>query len=209
MKKKCLAIGAIVVAILSFTIISFAYFTTRVSTSAETTTSILDVTLENLNNQNNIVGKEVLSPGGKRAVTYKVTNVGNIKADLKEVIVLSVTDKNNSPIIFTGSSAKQSEFDLYRASDVELVEGKGYVPKAGATPLTDKAINKNTITYTLPTYSLNAGDSITTDYVLLFKSGVSKDFANACVSLDVSLLAKQNINTNNYDWTEIESKKIL
>lgn len=209
MSKNKITICAIILSLISLIVLSFAYFTDHVSITAETETSVLDVTIDDLSNQNSSEEKEVLSPGGKRAVKYKITNVGNIKADLKEVIVLSVTDKNNSPINLSGSSESQSEFDLYKASDVEFVDSKGYMPKAGATPLSNKVLSNNRITYTLPEFSLSAGAEVVTDYVLIFKNGVSTDFSNACLSLDISVLSKQNINTNESTWTEIENKKIL
>lgn len=209
MNKKKITILAIVL-IISIVTISMAYFTDIIRTTATSSTSTLKIRVTDVNkNLRADSGKEVLSPGGFKAIRYDVENIGNISARLKDEIILTVLDKNNNPLNLSGDSETQSEFDLFKSSDIEFVNGQGYVPKAGVKPLAVKSLVGNTITYKTTEYFLSAESNLTTDYVLLFKNGVSSDFSNACLNINVNVFAIQQNNTNKAVWEVVESKKIL
>ena len=75
MSKNKITICAIILSLISLIVLSFAYFTDHVSITAETETSVLDVTIDDLSNQNSSEEKEVLSPGLEFVLTLTLQNV--------------------------------------------------------------------------------------------------------------------------------------
>ena len=114
---------------------SFAYFsdyaTTQVTGTAGTVAIAMDSDINLLNDE----GMDILNPGDMRDGSFDITNMGNKSIDVRTTIALTALDHEGNALNFTGSETEQSEFDLYLASDVEYVEGEGYKPVAGATPL--------------------------------------------------------------------------
>jgi len=206
-KRKTILIVS-VISVIVLIVGSLAAFSDRANFSATMTASKLEVSLLNDDSgSGSLLEKEVLSPGGIRGLGYKTKNTGNTAADVKEIITLTITDKQNSPVALSGSASTQSEFDVYRLSDLELVSNQGYVPKTATAPLSVKAISGNKITYTIEQYSLNAGVEHTNDYVLLFKDGSAKSLSNANIKLKITVLAKQSANTNNSDWVIVDESE--
>ena len=123
-------------------------------------------------------------------------------------------------------SAEPSEFEIYKAEDVEMISGKGYAPKSGVTPIGTRVTdgftstgNSNRIIYQVNQEALNGSDmelgdsvstSLTRDFVILFRGTSSNKFQNVVVNLDVLVEAKQHAYTSAYDsdWSELQSKSI-
>lgn len=139
---------------------SFAYFTDRASLSTQGTAGTVSIALDSDINLLDENGKDILNPGDIRSGSFTVTNMGNKSADIRTTIALTAYDRNGDPIDLQGSATTQSMYDLYLAGDVEYIEGRGNMPKAGAQPLQTKAINGNIITYSIPEYSLNGNSDL-------------------------------------------------
>ena len=155
-------------------------------------------------------GKDIINPGDMRDGSFTVTNEGNKSIDVRTTIALTAQAHDGTPLTFTGDSETQSEYDLYLASDVEFVEGYGYMPKEGAKPLQVKSINNDIITYVVPEYVLNGNsdkydevetvDGVTefthtNEFVFVMKGGAGNEWQDSSVSLDVLVEAKQHENT--------------
>ena len=205
-KVLCLALAVV----MAIGVASFAYFSDNAVTSAQGTAGTVAIALDSDINLLDAQGMDILNPGDQRVAAFTVTNEGNKSIDVRTTLALTALDHEGNAINFTGDAATQSEFDLYLASDVELVEGKGYAPKAGATPIEVKAINGNVITYTIADYSLNGNsdkyaevesiDGITAfaheyDYVLVFKGETGNDGQDSSITIDLVVEAKQHENT--------------
>lgn len=201
---------------------SFAYFsdyaTTQVTGTAGTVAIAMDSDINLLNDE----GMDILNPGDMRDGSFDITNMGNKSIDVRTTIALTALDHEGNALNFTGSETEQSEFDLYLASDVEYVEGEGYKPVAGATPLEVKSIDGNVITYVLPEYSLNGNsdeydevetiDGVDTfaaanDFVLVFKGAAGNEWQAASLQLDVIVEAKQHENTQ-AGWDIVATEQI-
>lgn len=139
---------------------SFAYFTDHASVSTNGTAGTLAISLDSDINLLDENGMDILNPGDIRSGSFTVTNMGNKSADIRTTIALTAYDRNGQPIDLEGSATSQSMYDLYLAGDVELVDGQGHKPKAGAQPLQLKVINGNVITYSIPEYSLNGNSDL-------------------------------------------------
>ncbi len=196
---------------------SLAFFTDRANLSAEGKAGTVKVEhIDNLIKLTDAEGKKILNPGDQRVVKFTTENQGNKSIDVRTTLKLT------SSVAMTGDTENQSEFDLYKATDVELSQdGMGYVPKTGAKPLATKTVSgdRMTITYNLPEFVLNGnstlgndieteteakGDKFVHDYVLVFKGAAGNDFQNADVKLEVLTEAKQHRNTNGTaGWTTV------
>lgn len=198
-----IASGALAVCLLM--VGSFAYFTDRVSTDASATAGTVTLGMTDNINLLDADGKDIYNPGDVRTAAFEIENTGNKSVDVRSTITVTST-------VAMDTAAEQAEYELYNASDVELVEGKGYAPKAGATPVADRSISADgtVITYDIPDYVLNGNedlaeqeteDGIMTDthaydYVLVFKGSSANAFQNSGVKLDVLVEAKQHRNTS-------------
>ena len=152
---------------------SFAYFTDHASVSTNGTAGTLAISLDSDINLLDENGMDILNPGDIRSGSFTVTNMGNKSADIRTTIALTAYDRNGQPIDLEGSATTQSMYDLYLAGDVELVDGQGHKPKAGAQPLQLKVINGNVITYSIPEYSLN-GNGDLYDEVETIPAGINQ-----------------------------------
>lgn len=201
---------AIVGAIALTLVGSMAYFTDYATTQANGTAGTVAIAMDSDINLLNADGMDILNPGDMRDGSFDITNMGNKSIDVRTTIALTALDHEGNAINFTGSETEQSEYDLYLASDVELVEGEGYKPKADAKPLAVKSIEGNVITYVLPEYSLNGNsdkhaevetiDGVDTfthanDFVLVFKGETGNEWQASSLKLDVIVEAKQHENT--------------
>ena len=209
MNKK-VATVAIAGAIVLTMVGSMAYFTDYATTQANGTAGTVAIALDSDINLLDANGMDILNPGDQRDGAFTVTNMGNKSIDVRSTLALTALDHEGNAKNFTGSATEQSEFDLYLASDVELVPGEGYKPVAGATPLEVKTIDGNVIKYVLPEYSLNGNsdeyaevetiDGISAfahdyDFVLVFKGETGNDWQASTIQLDVIVEAKQHENT--------------
>lgn len=201
---------AIVGAIALTMVGSMAYFTDYATTQANGTAGTVAIALDSQIDLKDANGMDILNPGDKRDGMFKVTNMGNKSIDVRSTIALTALDHEGNAIAFTGDAETQSEYDLYLASDVELVEGKGYKPVADAKPLEVKSIDGNVIKYVLPEYSLNGNsdeyaevesiDGVNAfahdyDFVLVFKGETGNEWQASTIQLDVIVEAKQHENT--------------
>ena len=190
---------------------SLAYFTDYATTSTSGTAGTVALSMDSDINLLNADGMDIINPGDMRDGSFSVTNEGNKSIDVRSTIVLTTVSNTGYDLAFTGDATTQSEYDLYLASDVELVEGYGYQPKDGAQPLQVKSVDGNTITYVLPEYSLNGNsdryDEVETidgvnafsydyDFVFVMKGSAGNEWQNSAVSIDVLVEAKQHENTN-------------
>lgn len=213
MKKifnKKMAVTAGAVAVILAMGASMAYFTDYATTNATGTAGTVAIALDSDINLLDANGMDILNPGDQRDGSFTVTNMGNKSIDVRTTVALTALDHEGNAIAFTGDAESQSEYDLYLASDVELVEGKGYAPKADAKPLEVKSIDGNVIKYVLPEYSLNGNsddyDEVETidgidafahdyDFVLVFKGEAGNEWQASTVTLDLIVEAKQHENT--------------
>ena len=216
--KRNLKIGAATAALMLTVCGSLAYFTDNASTNASGTAGTVGIELDSTG----IVltdadGLNILNPGDMRTVSYELTNTGNKSIDVRTTIVLTSTQAMDK-------ESAQAEYEIYLASDVELVPGEGYKPVEGAQPLAVRSISEDgkTITYKPADYILNGsadhaereveadvlvsdadgdivvganGDTVQLNYVLVFKGAASNDFQNSGVTIDVLCEAKQHRNT--------------
>ena len=183
---------------------SFAYFTDRADTTASGTAGTVGIDLASDINLLDADGQNILNPGDMRDGSFSITNTGNKSIDVRTTVVLTSS-------VAMDTTADQAEYELYAASDVELVEGKGYTPKADAKPIEVRSISEDgtKITYAIPDYVLNGNedfdereteDGITSDthdydFVLVFKGDSANKFQNSTVTIDVLAEAKQHRNT--------------
>ena len=189
---------------------SFAYFSDYATSQATGTAGTVAIALDSDINLLDAEGRDILNPGDQRDGSFTVTNEGNKSIDVRTTVQLIAKDHEGNAINFTGDAETQSEYDLYLASDVELVEGRGYMPKADAKPLEVKSIEGNVITYALPEYSLNGNsdkyDEVETidgvdafskdnDFVLVFKGEAGNEWQASTISIGVLVEAKQHENT--------------
>lgn len=208
--SKKSATVAIVGAIALTMVGSMAYFTDYATTQANGTAGTVAIGLDSEINLLDANGMDILNPGDERVGAFTVTNHGNKSIDVRTTMALTALDHEGNPINFTGDAESQSEYDLYLASDVELVEGEGYKPVAGAKPLAVKTIEGNVIKYVLPEYALNGNsdmyDEVETidgidafahenDFVLVFKGEAGNEWQASTIQLDVIVEAKQHENT--------------
>ena len=222
-KKKIASIALATTMISTLMIGSFAYFTDRADTRASATAGTVNIelnadTLANAMKDND--GKDIFNPGDMREINYELSNKGNKSIDVRETIILTSS-------VAMDKEAAQAEYEIYKAEDVKLIEGKGYFPVDGSTPLSVRSISDDgtQITYTVDEYVLNGYDKdgddtkreiengVTTTnnsgaYVLVFKSAAGNEFQNSTVTLDILAEAKQHRNTANVDWTELASESI-
>ena len=102
---------------------SFAYFTDRASTSVEANAGTVQLTPDwstiKLTDED---GQDIYNPGDARALKFTISNDGNKSVDVRTTIKLT------SSVQMEDDENGQAEFDIYEASDVELVEGEGYKP---------------------------------------------------------------------------------
>ena len=143
--KRFAVVAGAVAAILAMGA-SFAYFSDYATSQATGTAGTVAIALDSDINLLDAEGRDILNPGDMRDGSFDVTNEGNKSIDVRTTIKLVAKDHEGNAINFTGDAETQSEYDLYLASDVELVEGRGYMPKADAKPLEVKSIEGNVIT---------------------------------------------------------------
>lgn len=209
MNKK-VATVAIAGAIALTMVGSLAYFTDYATTQANGTAGTVAIAMDSDINFKDANDMDILNPGDMRDGSFAITNMGNKSIDVRTTVALTALDHEGNAIAFTGDATTQSEYDLYAREDVELVEGKGYQPKAGATPIADKVVNGNVITYDIADYSLNGNsdeydevetiDGVTAfandyDFVLVFKGDTGNEWQASTVQMDVIVEAKQHENT--------------
>ena len=219
--KKFAVVAGAVAAVLAMGA-SFAYFSDYATSQATGTAGTVAIALDSDINLLDAEGRDILNPGDMRDGSFDVTNEGNKSIDVRTTIKLVAKDHEGNAINFTGDAETQSEYDLYLASDVELVEGRGYMPKADAKPLEVKSIEGNVITYVLPEYSLNGNsdkyDEVETidgvdafskdnDFVLVFKGEAGNEWQASTISMAVLVEAKQHENTQ-AGW-EIVATEVL
>lgn len=227
-KKKIIITLVLLLAVVTAGL-SFAYFTDRAEFTTAISTGNLSIALDTTGVvTGDAEGKNIIVPGDSRVVSFDVSNLGNLSTDIKETLYIT----SSVPMTLTG----QSEFEIYKASDVENVAGEGFKPKDGAEPLQVKniAVDGLTATYSVPDYILNgkgatdadrqieasalasdvAGDivvtpdgtSVTKNYVFIFKGDAPNDFLSATANLKLTVEAKQHRGTEGVDWATIQTE---
>lgn len=213
----------IFILLLTFTLLiggTLAYFTDYQTMAVSATAGTVEIELEN---NIDLLEEEydVFGPGDIKTASFELINKGNKSIDVRTTIALTVNNEQFD-LVFSGDSTTQSEFDLYLASDVELTENKGYVPKEGAQPLKIKSINGNVIFYTVEEYSLNGNSELYSevetingtgsfrhlyDYVLLFKNDTNNDWQSSILTIDILVEAKQHENTG-AGWEIVKKEQV-
>lgn len=213
----------IFILLLTFTLLiggTFAYFTDGKVFTTTATAGTVEIALENYID---LFEEEydVFGPGDIRTASFEVVNKGNKSIAVRTTIALTV-ESENQDLTFSGDSKTQSEFDLYLASDVELTENEGYVPKEGAKPIQYKSIKDNVIFYTVNEFRLNGNSELYSevetingtgsfkhlyDYVLIFKNDTSEDWQSATIRMDIVVEAKQYEHTAG-GWLDLPTKEI-
>ena len=221
--KKTKSIVAIILATIMVFGCSFAYFSDYAATSTTGTAGTVAVSLDSGVNLLDANGKDILNPGDMRDSGFVITNEGNKSIDVRTTVALTALDRDGNAINFTGDETTQSEYDLYLKDDVELIEGYGYAPKAGKSPLAVKSIDGNKIIYTIPEYSLNGNsdkyDEVETiegldafsnanDFVLVFKGGAGNEWQASKIQLDILVEAKQHENTS-AGWDIVAQESVV
>ena len=209
--KKLMALVLALATVLALAVGTFAFFTDRVQAKAEATAGTLKLALTDIATGANHNG---IKPGTGCTVNFTLSNEGNKSADVKEVLVLQ------SDVAMT---AANTEFDLYKASDITLDAATGkYTVNAGANPVAvrEVSLDRKSITYTIPEFILNGtGDDAETEtnvtsnakssaYVLVFKNTAGNAFQNITVTLDYIAQAKQHRNTDDNTWDTVLSETI-
>lgn len=204
--KKLMALVLALATVLALAVGTFAFFTDRVQAKAEATAGTLKLALTDIATGANHNG---IKPGTGCTVNFTLSNEGNKSADVKEVLVLQ------SDVAMT---AANTEFDLYKASDITLDAATGkYTVNAGANPVAvrEVSLDRKSITYTIPEFILNGtganaetetgavGVSKASAYVLVFKSTAGNAFQDAGVTLHYLAQAKQHQNTNTATWNTV------
>lgn len=218
--KRNLCFALVIALMVSIIGASLAYFTDNVVMSTTGSVGTLAVEIENNINLLDSQGRDILNPGDLRNVDFTVVNMGNKSIDARTTVALSLYDYAGHPMNFSGTNTTQSEYDLYKIDDVQLIEGYGYVPKDGATPLESKEIIGGKIFYTLET-SLNGNASMYDEaeliegidkyekdysYVLIFKAEAGNKFQDSTIIIDILTEAKQHENTGD-NWEFIGSER--
>ncbi|MEE0929963.1 MAG: TasA family protein [Acutalibacteraceae bacterium] len=202
--------------------VSMAYFTDSVTTQASATAGTVAATLNNKINLLDVDGNDIIGPGDIRSAKMEIVNMGNKSIDVRTTIAMTVNSEHYT-LNFTGDADNQSEYDLYLASDVELVEGYGYMPKTGAKPITVKRVDNNVIYYDVPVFSLNGNSDEYTevetingignfkylyDYVLLFKNDTDNTWQDSVLTIDIVVESKQHENTG-AGWDIVAHETII
>ena len=224
MKKSNLTRAlCVVLAVILVVGCSFAYFTDYATEQATGTAGTVALSMDSNINLLDADGQDIINPGDQRDAGFTVTNEGNKSIDVRTTIVLTTQSNIGYDLLFSGEANTQSEYDLYLRNDVELVEGKGYVPKDGAQPLQVKSIDQDVITYILPEYSLNGNSdrydevesidgvnafSRTEDIVFVMKGAAGNEWQNSSVSIDILVEAKQHENTS-AGWEIVAKENIV
>lgn len=189
---------------------TFAYFTDHETTTATGTAGTVAIELNNLIDLLDEDGYDILGPGDMRTAAFEVINMGNKSIDVRTTVALTI-DSEHYDLAFSGDGTSQSEYDLYAADDVELVDGYGYMPKDGAQPIQVKSISDNVIYYEIDEYSLNGNSDLYAevetingtgsfkhlyDYVLVFKNDTGNDWQDSVITIDILVETKQHENTS-------------
>lgn len=218
-KKMTVGFIAGIVAVMILTVGSIAYFTDRASVEGNVNVGNLQVELSGITIQTD----EVITPGAIVPMEYEVSNSGSLALDEREKVALMVYESDGTTPISLSSSTP--EFEIYNSSDVELVTGKGYAAKSGATPIGAKVTDgftgnsDNGIIYQVGQTALNGSDqelgasepsTVARDFVILFNSASGNEFQDVVVKINVLVEAKQHAHTSEYDddWSELQSESI-
>lgn len=231
--KRISAICLVFIVILGL-VGSMAYFSDYATTNASGTAGTVAIELDSEIDWLNENGMDILNPGDNRCSRFTIYNVGNKAVDVRTTITLTALDRNGNPIDFSETEMGQSEFDLYWAKDFEYVEGEGSKPYYdyfeeydewfGTYPIDVKSINGNTITYTIPEYSLNGNinfaeretiDGISEDYghrhiyghYLIFATWANNEWQDCTITMNILVEAKQHYNTE-AGWEIVAQKEI-
>lgn len=218
-KRNIVTIIAAIAAVIFVTVGSVAYFTDRVSGSGDISAGNLKVQLGDVT----IETDDVIAPRAIVPMTYTVSNTGTLALDEREKVALTVYKADGTTPV--ALSASPSEFEIYKNSDVELITGKGYAPKSGATPIGTRVTDgftgsgNNKIIYQVEQTALNGSDkelgdsvasSVSRDFVVLFRATADNEFQDVTVKIDVLTEAKQHSYTEAYndDWSELQTKSV-
>lgn len=185
---------------------TMAYFSDRADTSQSGKAGSLELSLDDTALKEGLGASDlIIDPADMISAGISVENIGNKSMQTRTTVVLQSS-------VAMDKTADQAEYELYYASDVELVEGKGYAPKAGAKPLQTRSISEDgtKITYNLPEYTLNGNesfavretedgvdtDSHTYDIVLVMKDSASNAFQESTVTVSYLVEGRQFRNTS-------------
>lgn len=157
-----------------------------------------------------------LQPGEIRPLSFSVENRNYAPIHIREILVLSLFNKNGIPIPFDGTGFSQSSYDLYEINQLTHKEGQPFIPIG--SPLPRKVIQENQAIYASE-YPLSASkypyplpfsteDSPTHDmahtseYTLLMDYYAEEQYQNCILKLDIVIEGKQDTED---DWEFLDS----
>jgi len=211
--KKPLALVLVAITVLSLCVGAFAYFTDRVTGNVSATAGTLELKLSSFTASKT----KDFKPGEAITLSYDLTNIGNKSADVREMIVITVTDSKGNAVSLNANSP---EFALYKASDVTINASTGAFTIKGSPNTT---VNGNKITYdgASDEFILNGNvndaaretetggkDKHDGEYVLVFSASAGNKFQNLTLTIDYEAQAKQHRNTGDSTWAVVKSETI-
>lgn len=156
-KRKSPKFQCILAFVLAFVLAvgnSFAYFTDYIVSSVEGTAGTVQMLIDDSNiNLLNADGKDILNPGDIRDFEFTIQNEGNKSADAEVLITLVSSVPMHEELggyaeggdggykRVTQGEVYRSEYELYWAEDVELVDGYGHYPVYGSDPVQERYMN--------------------------------------------------------------------
>lgn len=201
---------------------TYSYFTDRADTEAFSKAGSVSIEIEDeIQNTLDTTNNGILNPGDAvSGIDFSVFNRGNKSIDVKDIITLTITDREGNPLNVTDENG-QAEYDLYKSSDVTYDAVNGYKIAEGAKPVEVRTVNGNIITYIPETYTLNGysadGGAVETEegidatskdheYTLVFRNTSSNTFQLSKVDINIVSQAKQHRNTSGKDnWTTVST----
>ena len=164
--------------VLAFTLLisgSMAYFSDRAHVVEQATAGTVQMAIDDSGiNLLNADGLDILNPGDIRDVNFTIKNNGNKSVDAEIIVTLTSTvpmheelggyaeGGNGGYKRITQGEVYRSEYELYWADDVELVNGYGHYPKYGSDPVQERYMNAagTKIVYVLDNLVLSGNNSL-------------------------------------------------
>ena len=133
---------------------STAYFTDHAHEVIEANAGTVQVSIDDSNiNLLDANGQNILNPGDIRDFAFTIQNEGNKSVDAEVIITLTTDIPMHEELggyaeggdggykNVTQKEVYRSEYELYWADDVELVEGYGHYPIQGSDPVQERYMN--------------------------------------------------------------------
>lgn len=211
--RKPISLVLAVLTVLTLCVGVLAYFTDRVDGSVSATAGTLELSLKNF-----VTSKTSdFKPGEAISLSYDLTNIGNKSADIREMIVITVTDAKGTAVALNTTTP---EFALYKADDVTINSSTGAITINGKA-ITTVSGNKLTYDGASDEFILNGNVNDTAretetggkdihngEYVLVFSTSAGNTFQNLNLKIEYEAQAKQHRNTGDSTWVTVKTETI-